>query len=57
MAGVGRPAEQDFVVLGTGVGQNLKDSGEYARLWAIAVESLVEEGQLLWTHRGRATPV
>ena len=51
------PAEQDFVVLCAGVGQNLKDAGEHAGLWAIAVESLVKERELLWTHCRRATPV
>lgn len=57
VAGVGGPAKQDFIVLGTGVGQDLKDAGEHAGLWTIAVESLVEEGELLWSHCWRATPI
>lgn len=57
VAGVGRPAEQDFVVLRTGAGQNLKDSGEHAGLWAIAVESLAEERELFLIHCRRATPI
>jgi len=46
VAGVGRPTEQDSVVLGTRVGQDLKDPGEHAGLWATAVEPLVEEREL-----------
>lgn len=46
MAGVGGPTEQDSVVLRTSVGQDLKDPGEHARLWATAMESLVEEREL-----------
>jgi hypothetical protein len=57
VAGVGRPAEQDFLFLRTGAGQNLKDSGEHAGLWAIAVEPLVEERELFWIHCRRATPI
>ena len=40
-AGVGWPAEQDLIVLGSGVGQDLEDAGKEAWLWTIAVESLV----------------
>ena len=47
VAGVGWPAEQDLIVLGIGVRQDLKDSGEHAGLWAVAVESLVEERELV----------
>ena len=57
VAGVGRPTKQDSVVLGAGVGQDLKDPGEHAWLWTIAVESLVKEGELFWAHCGGATPV
>lgn len=57
VAGVGWPAEQDLIVLGAGVGENLKNPREHARLWAIAAESLVEERELLWAHCRRATPI
>lgn len=57
MAGIGRPTKQDLVLLDSGIAQNLKNSGEHARLWAIAAESLIEKGELFWGHCRRAAPI
>jgi len=44
VAGVRQPTEQVSTVIR--IGQNLKDSGEHAGLWAIAVEPLVNKREL-----------